>query len=102
VLLADLICVADRLDLCVFRYVPRYSDPVMATGWHMIMGGVLLRGLALQKDPAAITEALQGLGPQVCTFSGLIVNKKMCDCARWLCSEREVRVEVRFGGLIVF
>eukprot|EP00983_Pelagomonas_calceolata_P068238 1149821-Pelagomonas_calceolata.AAC.1 len=46
-------------------YVTRYSDPVMATGWHMVMGGVLLLGLALQQNPQAITQVVQGLGPQV-------------------------------------
>jgi hypothetical protein len=26
----------------VIRYVSRYCDPVMATGWHMILGGLPL------------------------------------------------------------
>lgn len=47
------------------RYVTKHADPVMATGWHMVLGGALLLSLALQQDPAAITEALQGLGTQV-------------------------------------
>lgn len=52
------------LGTVMVRYVTRYSDPVMATGWHMVMGGVLLLGLALQQNPQAITQVVQGLGPQ--------------------------------------
>ncbi|BAZ44591.1 hypothetical protein NIES4102_16030 [Chondrocystis sp. NIES-4102] len=30
----------------MIRYVSRYSDPVVATGWHMILGGLPLFGLS--------------------------------------------------------
>lgn len=30
----------------MIRYVTRYADPVMATGWHMIIGGLPLFGLS--------------------------------------------------------
>ncbi|XP_059063954.1 WAT1-related protein At3g02690, chloroplastic isoform X2 [Cryptomeria japonica] len=35
------------------RWVCKYSDPVMATGWHMIIGGLPLLALSvIQHDPA--------------------------------------------------
>lgn len=34
------------------RYVCRYADPVAATGWHMILGGVPLFGLSSQFESA--------------------------------------------------
>lgn len=35
------------------RWVSKYSDPVMATGWHMVIGGVPLAAIAiLNHDPA--------------------------------------------------
>lgn len=35
------------------RWLCQYSDPVMATGWHMVLGGIPLLALAsIQHDPA--------------------------------------------------
>ncbi|KAG0601372.1 hypothetical protein M758_11G105400 [Ceratodon purpureus] len=35
------------------RWVSKFSDPVMATGWHMILGGLPLLALSVwQRDPA--------------------------------------------------
>ncbi|XP_057804739.1 WAT1-related protein At3g02690, chloroplastic [Salvia miltiorrhiza] len=35
------------------RWVSKYSDPVMATGWHMVIGGLPLMAIAiLNHDPA--------------------------------------------------
>lgn len=34
------------------RYVSRHCDPVMATGWHMVLGGIVIASLALWQDPA--------------------------------------------------
>ncbi|MFS7948782.1 putative EamA domain-containing protein [Helianthus anomalus] len=35
------------------RWVSKYSDPVMATGWHMVLGGIPLAALSyLVHDPA--------------------------------------------------
>lgn len=35
------------------RWVCKYSDPVMATGWHMVLGGLPLLALStIQQDPA--------------------------------------------------
>lgn len=34
----------------MIRYVCRYSDPVSATGWHMIIGGLPLFGLSWQTE----------------------------------------------------
>lgn len=35
----------------LIRYVVRWADPVAATGWHMIIGGLPLVGLALSQAP---------------------------------------------------
>ena len=32
------------------RYVSRYADPIVATGWHMILGGLPLFGLSIQTE----------------------------------------------------
>ncbi len=32
------------------RYVSRYADPIVATGWHMILGGLPLFGLSMQTE----------------------------------------------------
>ncbi|KAJ4784261.1 hypothetical protein LUZ62_035507 [Rhynchospora pubera] len=35
------------------RWVSKYSDPIMATGWHMVIGGIPLLAIsALNHDPA--------------------------------------------------
>ncbi len=34
------------------RYVCRHCDPVMATGWHMVLGGVVIAGLSLWSEAA--------------------------------------------------
>lgn len=42
------------------RYVSRHCDPVMATGWHMVLGGVVMAGLSLWQEAAPwqqLTEA---------------------------------------------
>ncbi len=36
----------------ISRYVCRYADPVAATGWHMILGGMPLFGLSSQFESA--------------------------------------------------
>ena len=35
----------------LIRYVARWADPVAATGWHMVLGGVPLMGLSLMSEP---------------------------------------------------
>ena len=32
------------------RYVSRYADPIVATGWHMILGGLPLFALSIQTE----------------------------------------------------
>lgn len=34
----------------MIRYVSRYADPVVATGWHMIIGGLPLFGLSVSTE----------------------------------------------------
>lgn len=43
------------------RWVCKYSDPVMATGWHMIIGGLPLLVLSVMKHDPAFTGSLQEL-----------------------------------------
>jgi len=40
----------DQDALCSCRWVSRHVDPVMATGWHMILGGALLGAAAVAAD----------------------------------------------------
>ncbi|GAB2277707.1 hypothetical protein Dimus_012410 [Dionaea muscipula] len=42
------------------RWVSKYSDPVMATGWHMIIGGLPLLAVSVldHEDPAAFSGNL--------------------------------------------
>ncbi|KAL3686139.1 hypothetical protein R1sor_004161 [Riccia sorocarpa] len=49
------------LGTVMVRWVCQYSDPFMATGWHMILGGIPLLILSfLQQDPA-LTGHIQDL-----------------------------------------
>ncbi len=41
----------------LIRYVCRHADPVVATGWHMILGGIPLFGLSAFTE----TQSWQGL-----------------------------------------
>lgn len=43
------------------RWVARYCDPVVATGWHMILGGLPLLGLALAQDGSDLSARLAEL-----------------------------------------
>ncbi|KAL8109293.1 WAT1-related protein At3g02690, chloroplastic [Apium graveolens] len=40
------------------RWVSKYSDPIMATGWHMIIGGIPLAGIAILNHEPAISGGL--------------------------------------------
>lgn len=42
------------LGTILSRYVSRHADPVMATGWHMVLGGLPLGLLSWQWEPQAI------------------------------------------------
>lgn len=44
------------------RWVMRHCDPVMATGWHMVLGGAALLALSLATDQPELSERLQGFG----------------------------------------
>ncbi|KAL6753825.1 Drug/Metabolite transporter superfamily [Haematococcus lacustris] len=45
------------------RFVTRQGvDPVMATGWHMVLGGVVLLAAALVEDPHALEVSRQAAG----------------------------------------
>ncbi|KAI8472016.1 MAG: Drug/Metabolite transporter superfamily [Monoraphidium minutum] len=42
------------------RWVMRHCDPVMATGWHMVLGGAGLLALSLATDQPELAERLPG------------------------------------------
>lgn len=39
-----------QVGTVMVRWVSKYVDPVMATGWHMILGGLPLLALAVQRE----------------------------------------------------
>ncbi|KAL5982971.1 hypothetical protein ACLOJK_017051 [Asimina triloba] len=43
------------------RWVSKYSDPVMATGWHMVIGGIPLLALSILNHDPAINGGLKEL-----------------------------------------
>ncbi|MCL7049377.1 hypothetical protein MKW94_006359 [Papaver nudicaule] len=43
------------------RWVSKYSDPIMATGWHMVIGGVPLLVISILNHDPAISGGLQEL-----------------------------------------
>jgi len=40
----------------------RHCDPVMATGWHMVLGGAALLALSLATDGPELPQRLAGFG----------------------------------------
>lgn len=43
------------------RYVTKYADPIMATGYHMLLGGIPLLLLSYQQEAATLAERLPQL-----------------------------------------
>ena len=43
--------------------VTRYVDPVMATGWHMILGGIPLIALSLTTEQPELSTNLSQITP---------------------------------------
>ncbi|RZC71546.1 hypothetical protein C5167_034709 [Papaver somniferum] len=43
------------------RWVSKYSDPIMATGWHMVIGGVPLLAISILNHDPAISGGLKEL-----------------------------------------
>lgn len=41
----------------------RHCDPVMATGWHMVLGGAALLALSVTTDGPELTQRLAGFTP---------------------------------------
>ncbi|NJM96658.1 MAG: DMT family transporter [Phormidesmis sp. RL_2_1] len=59
------------LGTILIRYVVRWADPVAATGWHMVLGGLPLMAAALQEWVVASDPIKQGLAPwQSISWSG--------------------------------
>ena len=46
--------------------VCRYVDPVMATGWHMLLGGVPLLALSIAREGSELAPRLQQLTGASC------------------------------------
>lgn len=40
------------------RYVTKYADPIMATGYHMLLGGIPLLILSAQQESSELAERL--------------------------------------------
>lgn len=56
------------------RWVAKYADPVVATGWHMVLGGLPLLALAVAQEGGEIAPALSQLtskGAARCTFQAV-------------------------------
>ena len=49
------------------RYVTKHADPIMATGYHMLLGGIPLLLLSYQQEAATLAERL----PQLTGNNGL-------------------------------
>lgn len=45
----------------MFRWVSKYSDPIMATGWHMVIGGLPLVAISFVNDDPAVKGGLNDL-----------------------------------------
>ncbi|XVF71014.1 hypothetical protein PTKIN_Ptkin12aG0000400 [Pterospermum kingtungense] len=43
------------------RWVSKYSDPIMATGWHMVIGGLPLVGISILNYDPVFSESFQEL-----------------------------------------
>ncbi|GJZ73263.1 WAT1-related protein, chloroplastic, partial [Tanacetum coccineum] len=43
------------------RWVSKYSDPVMATGWHMVLGGIPLAAVSILAHDPAVSGGLNEL-----------------------------------------
>eukprot|EP00889_Picochlorum_renovo_P001741 jgi/Picre1/28771/NNA_004170.t1 len=51
------------------RWVSKYCDPIAATGWHMILGGIPLLVLAQQENPgSSLNDILQFLTLKIIFF----------------------------------
>lgn len=49
------------------RWVSKYSDPIAATGWHMVLGGIPLLFLAINENSAAsLPEMISALDAKDC------------------------------------
>ncbi|KAA8532127.1 hypothetical protein F0562_006730 [Nyssa sinensis] len=45
----------------MFRWVSKYSDPVMATGWHMVIGGLPLAAISILNHDPVVNGSLKEL-----------------------------------------
>ena len=45
----------------VCRWVSKYCDPVIATGWHMILGGIPLLALSINQESSLLLPRLPAL-----------------------------------------
>eukprot|EP01025_Chloroclados_australasicus_P044309 TRINITY_DN4794_c0_g1_i3.p1 TRINITY_DN4794_c0_g1~~TRINITY_DN4794_c0_g1_i3.p1 ORF type:complete len:463 (-),score=46.27 TRINITY_DN4794_c0_g1_i3:451-1659(-) len=62
------------LGTVMVPWVTRYNDPVMATGWHMILGGLPLLAISLSAESSELFDRLQLFTPSdmvALTYSSL-------------------------------
>lgn len=59
-------------------WVSRYADPVMATGYHMLLGGLPLLALSITRESSVLAERL----PQLTGEPGCCNEKMTCS---WIC-----------------
>ncbi len=58
-------------------WVTRYADPVMATGYHMLLGGVPLLALSIAQESSVLAERLPQLtGEPGCCHEKMVLE--MC------------------------
>lgn len=56
------------------KWVTKYCDPVMATGWHMVLGSLPLIALSIAQEGTQLQERLPQLtGPPPPLLSSLVL-----------------------------
>lgn len=61
------------------RYVTKHADPIMATGYHMLLGGLPLLWLSYQQEASTLAERLPLL-----TSEPLYMQSPACtSCQQW-------------------
>lgn len=50
-----------QVGTVMVRWVTKYCDPVMATGWHMVLGSLPLIALSAAQEGPELTARLSGL-----------------------------------------
>lgn len=75
-LLMLLAALAMSFGTIIIRYVKQHADPIVATGWHMILGGIPLIGLSFlwENQQVANLDAANWLGLGYATIFGTAIT----------------------------